>query len=253
MDEPIAFVPTMGALHKGHLALIKRARELSSNVVVSVFVNPLQFENSDDLANYPRDTITDTKKAFEAGATRVWTPTYEEIYPGVIERQSAGVIGTLFEGKERPGHFDGVLTVIKRLFELVRPEYALFGEKDFQQLFIIKRWVQENHVPVQIIAMPTVRNPQGVALSSRNIRLAPSDLVAAEVINRALRSGNQEGMLRILSTEPKFKLDYAEIIDEETFGEVTSKTDHARGLIAGWINQIRLIDNMSIGISKVVN
>ena len=244
MRDSIAFVPTMGALHDGHLALIRRACELSSSVVVSIFVNPLQFENPDDLAKYPRDIAGDTEKALSAGATRVWAPTFEEIYPGEIERQSAGLIGSIFEGKERIGHFDGVLTVIKRLFELVEPDWAIFGEKDFQQLFIIKRWVQENQIPVEIVAVPTVRGVDGVALSSRNSRLSPSDLLAAQVINRALRSKSREQMLSTLATEPSFKLDYAEIIDEETFGPVNSRTKHCRGIVAGWINGVRLIDNM---------
>ena len=249
MRDSIAFVPTMGALHDGHLALIRRARELSSSVVVSIFVNPLQFENPDDLAKYPRDIAGDTEKALSAGATRVWAPTFEEIYPGEIERQSAGLIGSIFEGKERIGHFDGVLTVIKRLFELVEPDWAIFGEKDFQQLFIIKRWVQENQIPVEIIAVPTVRGVDGVALSSRNSRLSPSELLAAQVINRALHSKSREEMLSMLATEPSFKLDYAEIIDEETFEPVNSSTKNPRGIIAGWINGVRLIDNMPIVVS----
>ena len=249
MRDSIAFVPTMGALHDGHLALIRRARELSSSVVVSIFVNPLQFENPDDLAKYPRDIAGDTEKALSAGATRVWAPTFEEIYPGEIERQSAGLIGSIFEGKERIGHFDGVLTVIKRLFELVEPDWAIFGEKDFQQLFIIKRWVQENQIPVEIIAVPTARGVDGVALSSRNSRLSPSELLAAQVINRALHSKSREVMLSMLATEPSFKLDYAEIIDEETFEPANSSTKNPRGIIAGWINGVRLIDNMPIVVS----
>ena len=248
MKDSIAFVPTMGALHDGHLALIKRARELSSTVVVSIFVNPLQFEKADDLARYPRDAAGDTKKAIEAGATQVWVPTYEEIYPGKIEKESAGQIGRIFEGKERIGHFVGVLTVVKRLFELVNPDYAIFGEKDFQQLFIIKRWVQENHIPIAIISVPTIRDINGVALSSRNSRLTPTELQAAQIINKALRSGSKEEMLKILASEPRFDLDYVEIIDEEAFAVAPVGTAHARGVIAGWINGIRLIDNMPIGV-----
>ena len=240
----------MGALHAGHLELIKRARELSSTVVVSIFVNPLQFENPDDLAKYPRDVPGDTAKALAAGATRVWVPTYEEIYPGEITKVSAGEIGNLFEGRERIGHFDGVLTVIRRLFEMVQPDYAFFGEKDFQQLFIIKKWVRENQIPVQIIAVPTVRDENGLALSSRNLRLSASELRAALVINRALRTGNKEEMLRVLQSEPTFTVDYAEIIDEESFEVATSDTQHARGIIAGWINGIRLIDNMPMEIKR---
>ena len=238
----------MGALHDGHLALIKRARELSSSVVVSIFVNPLQFESADDLAKYPRDAASDTEKAIAAGATQVWVPTHEEIYPGEIEKESAGEIGWAFEGKERAGHFDGVLTVLKRLFELVNPDYAIFGEKDFQQLFIIKRWVHENQIPITIISVPTIRDINGIALSSRNSRLTATDLQAAGIINRALRSGSKEEMLGILATEPRFDVDYAEIIDEETFAAATAGTAHARGVVAGWINGVRLIDNMPMEV-----
>ena len=248
MKDAIAFVPTMGALHGGHLALIKRARELSATVVVSIFINPLQFESAEDLARYPRDLASDTKKAIEAGASRVWAPTYEEIYPGDIDKERAGRLGREFEGKERVGHFDGVLTVVKRLFELVNPDYAIFGEKDFQQLFIIKRWVHENQIPITIISVPTIRDINGIALSSRNSRLTATDLQAAGIINRALRSGSKEEMLGILATEPRFDVDYAEIIDEETFAAATAGTAHARGVVAGWINGVRLIDNMPMEV-----
>ncbi len=234
----------MGALHDGHIALIERACELSSTVIVSIFVNPLQFESPDDLAKYPRDLLRDRNIALGAGATKVWAPSYEEIYPGEITKQSSGQLGTLFEGAERLGHFDGVLTVIKRLFDLVRPDYAIFGEKDFQQLFIIKRWVSQNQIPVEIIAVPTIRDADGVALSSRNSRLSPAELVSAQVINKALRSKSKDEMRKVLASEPKFELDYAELIDEETFGPVTAKTSLSRGIIAGWINGVRLIDNM---------
>ena len=250
MKNSIAFVPTMGALHDGHVALIERAREVSSTVVVSIFVNPLQFENPDDLAKYPRDLTRDRKIALDAGATKVWAPSYEEIYPGEVVKQSSGQLGTLFEGAERLGHFDGVLTVIKRLFELVKPDYAIFGEKDFQQLFIIKRWVIQNQIPVEIIAVPTIRGAGGVALSSRNVRLSPADLLAAQVINKALCSKNKVEMRKVLTSEPKFKLDYAELIDEETFGPVTEKTNITRGIIAGWISGVRLIDNMRMEVGQ---
>ena len=244
MKESIAFVPTMGALHAGHLELIKRARELSTDVVVSIFVNPLQFDNQDDLENYPRDLERDTEKALAAGATKVWAPTYEEIYPGEIAKISAGVIGEIFEGKQRPGHFDGVLTVVSRLFELVKPRYAIFGEKDFQQLFIVKKWIIENQIPIEIVSVPTIRNSEGLALSSRNRRLTKADLSTALVLSRALKAGTKTGMLNTLSAEPNFHFDYAEIIDETTFEVARPDTLLPRGIIAGWVNGIRLIDNM---------
>jgi len=249
MQADIAFVPTMGALHAGHIELIKSARKLSDEVVVSIFVNPLQFENPDDLAKYPRDLEGDTQKALAAGATRVWAPTYEEVYPGEIEKISAGPLGEIFEGHERIGHFDGMLTVVNRLFQVINPKYAIFGEKDFQQLFIVKRWVAENQIPVEIIAAPTVRDSDGLALSSRNVRLAPSDRQSALVINRALATGNKEDMVKTLRSEPNFQVDYAEVIDSETFEIATPETRFKRGIIAGWINGTRLIDNMAMGNS----
>ena len=246
MNEPIAFVPTMGALHDGHLDLIRRARALSSEVVVSIFVNPLQFENPDDLAKYPRDIAGDTEKALAAGASRVWAPNYEEIYPGEIQKISAGPLGEIFEGKHRVGHFDGMLTVVNRLFDLVKPQYAIFGEKDFQQLFIVKKWVRENNLPIEIIAAPTVRAADGLALSSRNIRLNPEARKAALVIYRALSTGSKSAMLQTLASEPAFQLDYAEVIDEETFAVAGPETVRKRGIVAGWLNGIRLIDNMQM-------
>ena len=247
MSDAIAFVPTMGALHAGHLELIKRARELSTEVVVSIFVNPLQFESSEDLAKYPRDISGDTEKALTAGASRIWAPTYQEIYPAEIEKISAGAIGEIFEGRHRTGHFDGMLTVVHRLFELVQPRYAIFGEKDFQQLFIVKKWVRENDIPVEIISAPTVRDKDGLALSSRNVRLSESERQSALVINRALATGNKEGLLSTLATEPLFQLDYAEVIDEESFEVATPDSEFKRGIVAGWINGVRLLDNMAMG------
>ena len=146
-------VPTMGALHKGHQALIKRARSLSKEVVVSIFVNPLQFENSDDLKNYPRSPERDIQLATLAGAKEVWMPAYEEIFPAEIKKLSAGALGKLYEGHSRPDHFDGVVTVVNRLFEIVKPQMAVFGEKDFQQLAIIKAMKGS----VEIVGVPTVR------------------------------------------------------------------------------------------------
>jgi pantoate--beta-alanine ligase len=250
MNEPIALVPTMGALHAGHGELIRRARELSSKVVVSIFVNPLQFENPNDLESYPRDLSSDREKALAAGASEVWAPSFEDIYPGKINKILAGELGEKFEGRHRPGHFDGMLTAVSRLFDLVQPTYAIFGEKDFQQLFIVKKWVSENKIPVGIIPVAIIREADGLALSSRNIRLSQSDRKSALVVNRALRSDTQEEMLRTLATEPDFELDYAQIIDEETFEVALPDTERPRGIIAGWINGIRLLDNMPMGVAR---
>jgi pantoate--beta-alanine ligase len=247
MTDSIAFVPTMGALHAGHLELIRRARELSETVIVSIFVNPLQFESAADLSKYPHDLVGDTAKALAAGATRVWAPTFEEVYPGEIAKVSAGALGQIFEGRHRVGHFDGVLTVISRLFDLVKPNYAIFGEKDFQQLFIIKKWVRDNNLPIDIISVPTIRDGDGLALSSRNVQLTPEGRSSALIISKALRTGSKEEMLRTLATEPNFEVDYAEVIDEESFELALPETQFKRGIIAGWINGVRLIDNMRMG------
>ena len=244
-------VPTMGALHKGHQALIKRARSLSKEVVVSIFINPLQFENEDDIAKYPRSPERDIQLATLAGATEIWMPDYAEIYPGEITKLKASPIGDLFEGASRPGHFDGVVTVVNRVFEIVKPETAIFGEKDFQQLQII-RAMQSN---VEIIGVPTVREYDGLALSSRNVRLSQSGRVSANVIYRAMAAARlaptvaiaQEIIETTLATDAGFKSDYAVIIDEESFNLATDETKNKRAIIAGWIDGVRLIDNMRMG------
>ena len=230
-------VPTMGALHKGHQALIKRARELDKEVVVSIFVNPLQFTGADDLEKYPRTPETDIQIATLAGATEVWFPNYEEIYPSEPVQISAGPVGELYEGESRPGHFAGVLTVVNRLFEIVKPSAAVFGEKDFQQLWLIKSHFKK----IEIAAVPTVREFDGLALSSRNIRLTEADRAAAMIISKALKEPTR--MKEILATEPAFKLDYAEVIDEKTFQLASATTQNKRAIIAGWVNGVRLLDN----------
>ena len=230
-------VPTMGALHKGHQALIKRARELDKEVVVSIFVNPLQFTDAADLEKYPRTPETDIQIATLAGATEVWFPNYEEIYPNEPVQISAGPVGDLYEGASRPGHFAGVLTVVNRLFEIVKPSTAVFGEKDFQQLWLIKNHFKK----IQIASIPTVREFDGLALSSRNARLTESDRATALIISKALKEPSR--MHEILATQPAFKLDYAEIIDEKTFQLASATTQNKRAIIAGWVNGVRLLDN----------
>lgn len=245
LKRPLAFVPTMGALHAGHESLIKLARSRCDEVVVSIFVNPLQFENKEDLANYPRTPELDIKKAESAGATYVWLPTFEEIYPGDPKIIPAGPVGNLFEGVHRFGHFDGVLTVVKRLFDLVMPNIALFGEKDFQQLFLIKRMVKELNLPIEIVAAPIIRDVDGLALSSRNIRLSEAGRKAALIISKALNEakGNRDQVRKILASESKFILDYAEVIDADTFEIASEETLNKRTIIAGWVEGVRLLDN----------
>jgi len=245
LPSACAFVPTMGALHAGHASLFQLAKKYSENVVASIFVNPLQFESQEDLAKYPRTPDIDIEIAATAGVTHLWLPNQSEIYPEGFEKQSAGPIGDIYEGKSRPGHFDGVLTVVRRLFDLVNPTVAIFGEKDFQQLHLIKTIAGE----VEIITAPTVRENDGLAMSSRNIRLTPEGRNAATVIHRALTQAKTEEELRaILATEPAFTVDYADFIDEKSFAHAQSSSSDLRAIIAGWINGVRLIDNMPMGI-----
>ena len=258
LDRPCALVPTMGALHAGHQSLIKIAREYCDEVVVSVFVNPLQFEDKDDLANYPKTPEMDELLASQAGATILWRPEAGDLYPGDETKLSAGELGRCFEGASRAGHFDGVLTVVNRLFELVKPKYAIFGEKDFQQLFLIKRMAAQLHPEIEIIAAPTIREESGLALSSRNVRLSQEGMLTAQSISRALRAASRKDSLAEMKVElsklesqPAFKLDYAEIIDEESFELATESTVRPRALIAGWVDGVRLIDNTAMSRSLV--
>ena len=177
-----AFIPTMGALHAGHASLFSLAASYSENIVASIYINPLQFENESDLARYPRTPDEDIAIAESAGVTHLWFPTGDEIYHAGFTTISAGPLGDIYEGKSRPGHFDGVVTVVRRLFDLVRPKVAIFGEKDFQQLQLIKMIADE----VEIISAPTLREPSGLALSSRNLRLSVEERESAAVIYRAL-------------------------------------------------------------------
>jgi len=244
LPSACAFVPTMGALHAGHASLFTLAQRYSENVVASIFVNPLQFESQEDLANYPRTPDHDIEIAEAAGVTHLWLPTQSEIYPEYFEKRFAGPNGDVYEGKSRPGHFDGVLTVVRRLFDLVKPKFAIFGEKDFQQLQLIKTIAGD----VEIISAPTIRESDGVALSSRNTRLSAEGRVAASVIYRALTQATTEDELRaVLASEPAFTVDYADFIDEETFAHAHSGTENVRAIVAGWINGVRLIDNIPMG------
>jgi len=245
LPSACAFVPTMGALHAGHASLFTLAKKYSDDVVASIFVNPLQFESKEDLAKYPRTPELDIEIAAASGVTHLWLPQQSEIYPDGFSKVSAGPIGDIYEGKSRPGHFDGVLTVVRRLFDLVRPKVAIFGEKDFQQLQLIKTIAGD----IEIVTAPTIRENDGLAMSSRNVRLTPEDRTAAQVIYRALSESTSEAQLRaILASEPALTVDYADFIDEKTFAHAQSDTENVRALVAGWINGVRLIDNMPMGI-----
>ena len=254
LKHPVALVPTMGALHAGHASLIKIAKKYSDEVVVSIFVNPLQFENPNDFSSYPKSVNADAELATTSGATKIWTPTFEEVYPNDPEIIASGEIGNLFEGVHRFVHFDGMLTVVKRLFDLVQPKFAIFGEKDFQQLFLIKRMVAQMQLPIEIISAPTIRESSGLAMSSRNQKLSITERENAAGIYKALNLANSASDLTTarlqltkgISTIPNFLLDYAEIIDGESFAIAADSTVNCRAIVAGWINGIRLIDNMAM-------
>ncbi len=259
LADGCAFVPTMGALHAGHAALFEIARSKSDYVVASIFVNPLQFEDRDDLAKYPSTPDRDIEIAADAGVTHLWFPKYEEIYPEGFARRSAGALGDIYEGANRAGHFDGVVTVVARLFELVRPEIAIFGEKDFQQLTLIKKLVSELKLDLQIVAAPTIREIDGLAMSSRNVRLDEGAREEAKVLYRALNAAAQAKDLQsaksalqtVASSQLGFTLDYAEIIDEQDFSNSIDATQNKRAIIAGWLNGVRLIDNMEMKLGAM--
>lgn len=251
----VVLVPTMGALHDGHLRLVSRARDLGGVVVVSIFVNPLQFGPGEDLDRYPRTLEADVV-ALEGLADIVFAPTAAEMYPsGPSEtRVTAGESGTLFEGASRPGHFDGVLTVVTKLFNIVQPDVAVFGQKDAQQVHVIGRMVDDLNLPVTIAVVDTVREDDGLALSSRNRYLGADDRLAAVTLSEALTAGAEaatDGVDAALAAararieaQPAVKLDYLAIVDPESFRQASP--DHhgpALMLIAARVGTTRLIDN----------
>ncbi|MEU8175409.1 pantoate--beta-alanine ligase [Microbispora hainanensis] len=257
----IALVPTMGALHEGHRSLVRLAREHADHVVVSVFVNPLQFGPNEDFSRYPRTFDADLRVCEEEGVAVVFAPSAEDMYlPDRQVQVSAGGMGGVVEGAFRPGHFDGVLTVVLKLFNLVRPDVAVFGQKDAQQLALIRRMVADLDVPVSIVGAPTVREPDGLALSSRNRYLSEADRRTALALSRALRAGaaraGTAGPAGILDAaravleeaarlDPPLLLDYLILADPATFAPVAD--DH-RGeailAVAAKVGATRLIDNL---------
>ncbi len=258
-DLAVGFVPTMGAFHDGHLSLIRRARDEQPFVVVSIFVNPLQFGDPRDLAAYPRDEPRDLRLAEKLGVDRVFVPSVEEMerIGGLREPVDPGSLGERLEGASRPGHFRGVATVVTRLFDLVGSCAAYFGQKDAQQLAIVRRMVRDLALPVEIVACPTVRDPDGLALSSRNQRLTPEQREAAGCLFLALseaaesaRGGEREVaklvavMAREIGATREARLDYAAVVDDVTFEELRRIEGPARALVAARFGETRLIDNL---------
>jgi pantoate--beta-alanine ligase len=238
----VAVVMTMGALHDGHVELVKRARAEADSVVVTIFLNPLQFAAGEDLDRYPRRLEHDLPLCETAGADVVFTPLPAEIYPQEpVVRVSAGALGDVFEGASRPGHFDGVVTVVLKLMHLVRPDVAYFGQKDAQQLACIRQMVRDLDVPVQVIAVPTVRDADGLALSSRNEYLSDEQHRHALVLSRALATRDLTAGRALIGAEPGVDLDYLERVDSATF-EATPDGDLI--VVAAKVGTTRLIDNL---------
>ena len=251
----------MGALHAGHSSLIRRAREDRDVVVVSIFVNPLQFAGGTDLDRYPRDEARDLEVCASLGVDVVWAPSVEQMYPPdlVLAKPDPGPVGALFEGASRPGHLQGVLKVVHRLFDVVGPTVAYLGEKDAQQLFVIRRMVAGEAMPVEIVACPTVREPDGLALSSRNAALGPDERDQAGCLFLGLteaaalvRAGESDvhalvaSVAREVGATPLARLDYAAIVDEDTFLPARESDRPVRALVAATFPSARLIDNLAL-------
>lgn len=270
----VAFVPTMGALHDGHLSLVRLAREWADLVVVSIFVNPLQFGAGEDFDKYPRTLQADAALLEAAGADVLFAPTVDVIYPDGVEAanaaaklrpaQQSGAVGETFEGAARPGHFDGMLAVVARLFELVKPDFAVFGAKDAQQLFLIKRMAATEFPDLHIIEAPIVRETSGLAMSSRNRYLDETALTVAGQLSKALNVGKAAAetlgakpSLAVnaararLDGVPEAKLDYLALVDPSSFELIDdSFTGRALMLIAAVVGSTRLIDNLTIDFQE---
>lgn len=261
-NSRVVLVPTMGALHAGHLALVRRARALGDIVVVSIFVNPLQFGADEDLDIYPRSLETDVAALAELGVTFVFAPHKSEMYPhGEVETiVTSGHVGTLFEGAARPGHFDGMLTVVAKLLNIVGPDVVVFGQKDAQQVFLVERMVADLNVRPSIDVVPTVREASGLALSSRNGALDAAQRDGAVALSAGLAAAvsvasrgapaSIKAALGLINAQPLVKLDYLVVVHPQTFLPVAD--DHrgpARMLVAALVGSTRLIDNAALDIN----
>ncbi|OOE95016.1 pantoate--beta-alanine ligase [Salinivibrio sp. AR640] len=261
----IAFVPTMGNLHQGHLTLVRKAREQGDVVVVSIFVNPMQFDRADDLANYPRTLDDDLTKLREEGVDLVFTPSADTLYPHGLEAHTAVEVpklSSMLEGASRPGHFRGVATVVTKLFNLVQPNVACFGEKDFQQLAVIRKMVTDMAMPIDIIGVPTVRESDGLAMSSRNNNLTVDERQRAPVLAKTMRwmsaqmrNGRRDlddliedahDQLRAAGLQP----DEFYIRDADSLGTITDNSRQAVILVAAYLGTTRLIDNFMVDLQR---
>jgi pantoate--beta-alanine ligase len=259
--ETVALVPTMGALHGGHDGLIGRARRERDRVVVSIFVNPLQFVRGEDFDRYPRDEDTDVARATSLGVDAVWAPSLDEMYPPglALAEPDAGPVGEVFEGVARPGHFAGVLKAVHRLLDVTGPCAAYFGEKDAQQLFLVRRMVDDLGMPDTIVGCVTVREPDGLARSSRNAYLSPEERDQAGCLFLGLseaaalaRAGERSApvlvaaIAREVGATPLARLEYAAVVDERTFEPVDTLDGPVRAIVAARFPGTRLIDNLPL-------
>jgi pantoate--beta-alanine ligase len=257
-EQSVGFVPTMGALHDGHLSLIAAARAECDVVVLSIFVNPLQFGPKEDFRTYPRSTKQDLAAAHSAGVDIVFLPEVEEMYPGEPQvRVTVGGLAEVLEGESRPGHFDGVATVVSKFFNLVQPERAYFGQKDAQQVAVIKALIRDLSYDIELVVCPTLREDDGLAMSSRNAYLTPEQRQRATILYRALEAGRAElveagdatlaekKMVEVLGSGPHVELDYARAVDPDDFG-APAIGEPVLLAVAAKIGRTRLIDNMLV-------
>ncbi len=261
LERPLGLVPTMGYLHEGHISLARRAREQCVSVAVSIFVNPTQFGPTEDLSKYPRDLERDLKMLEEAGVDMVWTPTPEVMYPpGFQTWVEVQEVSVPLEGAQRPGHFRGVTTVVAKLFNAVAPDKAYFGQKDAQQAAVIRRMTADLNFPIEIVVCPTVREPDGLAMSSRNVYLDPEQRKAATVLYRALsaaRAAYENGerdadklrgiMKRTVEAETLARLQYVSCADYASLQELDQVSGKALLSMAVFFGKTRLIDNLVLG------
>jgi len=258
LPEPVGFVPTMGCLHEGHLALVSQARAENATVVVSVFINPIQFDSKEDLKIYPRDFPRDIKILEDEEVDVMFAPLKSEMYPsGFNDYVEVGKVTERLEGAFRPGHFRGVATVVNRLFNIVEPTKAYFGQKDAQQAIVIKKMVKDLNMNIEIVVVPTVREPDGLAMSTRNLYLTDEEHEAALVLYQALklakklyadgeREANQlrQQMTELIQKEPLAHLDYVSVGDAETLDELDTVNPPALVSLAARVGRARLIDNI---------
>lgn len=256
----VGLVPTMGALHEGHLSLVRRAKEECTRVYSSIFVNPKQFGPNEDFAKYPRAVDSDAAKFEELGVDALFAPASEEMYPTTFSTYvTVEGISDRLEGRSRPGHFRGVSTVVLKLFEIVQPDFAYFGRKDAQQVAVLQKMGRDLNLGVQIVICPIIREPDGLALSSRNAYLNPEDRRAALVLHRSLDRARaelaagtrdslqiQEAMRAVFAKEPRARLDYAEVVSADTFEPVLRVSRASYVLVAAHLGKTRLLDNMLV-------